>query len=106
MCLMLSILGFLVVTVVVLSMCKEFAPASRLLVFDGVSGWPDSVAWVMSVGNAMYAFASLDAITHVAEEMQHPGKEIPRVMSVHLKLVVKDCTNKPLLVSYIIWAAR
>lgn len=88
-CLILSILGFLVVTVVILSMCKEFAPVSRLLVFDGVSGWPDGVAWVMSVGNAMYAFASLDAITHVAEEMQHPGKEIPRVMSVCLGSFLK-----------------
>lgn len=90
MCLILSILGFLIVTVVILSMCKEFAPASRLLVFDGVSGWPDGVAWVMSVGNAMYAFASLDAITHVAEEMQHPGKEIPRVMSVPSNRFLSD----------------
>lgn len=79
-------------------MCKEFAPVSTILVFDGVSGWPDGVAWVMSVGNAMYAFASLDAITHVAEEMEHPGKEIPRVMLVHsipfLNEYIEDFVSK------------
>lgn len=61
-------------------MCDEYQPASRILEFNGVSGWPKGVAWVMSVGNAMYAFASLDAVIHVAEEMHHPGKAIPRAM--------------------------
>ncbi|KAL0938624.1 amino acid transporter [Colletotrichum truncatum] len=79
-CLLLSILGFIIVTVVILAMCKSFQPASHLLEFRGASGWPDGMAWFMSIGNAMYAFASLDAVVHIAEEMHHPGKEIPRVI--------------------------
>lgn len=80
MCLGLSIAGFLIVTVVILAMCDEYNPASTILRFDGVSGWPRGVAWLMSVSNAMYAFASIDAVIHVAEEMHHPGKDIPRAM--------------------------
>lgn len=79
-CLALSILGFIIVTIVILAMCDEFNPASVLVRFDGNSGWPKGAAWLMSIGNSMYAFASLDAVIHVAEEMHHPGKEIPRVM--------------------------
>lgn len=79
-CLVLSILGFFIVTIVILTMCKSFQPTSQIIKFDGASGWPNGMAWFMSIGNAMYAFASLDAVIHIAEEMHHPGKEIPRVM--------------------------
>lgn len=79
-CLALSILAFIVVTATILAMSDGYNNASFLLKFDGVSGWPNGAAWVMSIGNAMYAFASLDAVIHVAEEMHNPGKEIPRAM--------------------------
>lgn len=79
----LSILGFVVVTVVILAMCDEFNLASTLLRFDGNSGWPKGVSWLMSIGNSMYTFASLDAVIHVAEQMHHPGKEIRQVMWVN-----------------------
>jgi choline transport protein len=36
----------------------------------------------MTIGNAMYAFASTDAVIHVAEEMHNPGRAIPRAMLV------------------------
>lgn len=61
-------------------MTDGFNDGKFLLHFDGKSGWPNGVAWVMSIGNAMYAFASTDAVIHVAEEMRHPGKAIPRAM--------------------------
>ncbi|KAK1763317.1 amino acid/polyamine transporter I [Phialemonium atrogriseum] len=96
-CLALSILGFIVVTVVILAMCDEFNPASTLLRFDGNSGWPKGVAWLMSIGNSMYAFASLDAVIHVAEEMHHPGKEIPRVMN--LTMIIGLLTSLPFIIA-------
>jgi choline transport protein len=80
MCLILSVAGFAIVCVVILAMCRQFNDASVILRVDGVSGWPDGAAWIMSVGNGMYAFASLDAVLHVAEEMHNPGKAIPRAM--------------------------
>jgi choline transport protein len=79
-CLYLSVAGFAVVTIVLCAMTDSFNSGSFLLEFNGVSGWPKGVAWVMSIGNAMYAFASTDAVIHVAEEMQNPGKAIPRAM--------------------------
>lgn len=79
-CLALSILSFIVVTVVLLTMADSYNPASFILDFDGATRWPRGVAWTMSIGNAMYAFASIDAVIHVAEEMHHPSKDIPQAM--------------------------
>ncbi|ETS77689.1 hypothetical protein PFICI_09751 [Pestalotiopsis fici W106-1] len=97
MCLTLSVLGFVVVTVVILAMCKEYRPAGDILLFDGVSGWSSGTAWMMSIGNAMYAFASLDAVIHIAEEMNNPGKEIPRAMN--LTMVIGLATAVPFIVA-------
>lgn len=54
----------------------------------------------MGIGNAMYAFASLDAVIHVAEEMQNPSKEIPRAMLVDCPLPTRSsdaltCAKEP-----------
>ncbi|KAF7551759.1 hypothetical protein G7Z17_g4789 [Cylindrodendrum hubeiense] len=96
-CLVLSIAAFIVVTSVILAMCDEFNHPSIILKFDGTSGWPKGVAWIMSVGNAMYAFASLDAVIHVAEEMHHPGKEIPRAMN--LTMIIGLVTSVPFILA-------
>ncbi|KAJ2989390.1 hypothetical protein NUW58_g3491 [Xylaria curta] len=82
MCLYLSVAGFVIVTVVLATMSNSFNNPSFLLEFNGVSGWPRGVAWILSISNAMYAFASTDAVIHVAEEMKHPGKAIPQVMNL------------------------
>ncbi|KAI8315759.1 hypothetical protein K4K59_000694 [Colletotrichum sp. SAR11_240] len=78
-------------------MCKSFQPASQIIKFDGASGWPNGMAWFMSIGNAMYAFASLDAVIHIAEEMHHPGKEIPRV--INLTLMIGLVTSVPFIIA-------
>ncbi|KAK1848901.1 amino acid transporter [Colletotrichum chrysophilum] len=96
-CLVLSILGFFIVTIVILTMCKSFQPASQIIKFDGASGWPNGMAWFMSIGNAMYAFASLDAVIHIAEEMHHPGKEIPRV--INWTLMIGLVTSVPFIIA-------
>ncbi|KAM5343328.1 hypothetical protein ACJ41O_014294 [Fusarium nematophilum] len=97
MCLALSVLGFVVVTVTILAMCDEYNHPSVIVRFDGTSGWPKGVAWVMSVGNAMYAFASMDAVIHVAEEMHHPGKAIPKAMN--LTLLIGLATSVPFILA-------
>ncbi|KAF9881544.1 amino acid permease [Colletotrichum karsti] len=96
-CLVLSILGFFIVTIVILTMCKSFQSPSQIITFNGTSGWPDGMAWFMSIGNAMYAFASLDAVIHIAEEMHHPGKEIPRV--INLTLLIGLLTSVPFIIA-------
>ncbi|KAM6538176.1 hypothetical protein FALCPG4_000059 [Fusarium falciforme] len=96
-CLALSVFGFLIVTVTILAMCDEYNHPSFITKFDGTSGWPKGVAWVMSVGNAMYAFASMDAVIHVAEEMHHPGKAIPRAMN--LTLIIGLVTSVPFILA-------
>ncbi|KAI9150864.1 Choline transport protein [Paramyrothecium foliicola] len=97
MCLFLSVAGFIIVTVTILAMCDGFNDASFLLTFNGVSGWSRGPAWVMSIGNAMYAFASLDAVIHVAEEMHHPSKAIPRAMN--LTMIIGLVTSVPFIIA-------
>ncbi|KAJ3562132.1 hypothetical protein NPX13_g8679 [Xylaria arbuscula] len=96
MCLYLSIAGFIITTIVLATMTTGFNHPSFLLEFNGVSGWPTGVAWILSISNAMYAFASTDAVIHVAEEMQHPGKAIPQVMN--LTMLIGIITALPFMI--------
>ncbi|KAI1018388.1 hypothetical protein LB503_005525 [Fusarium chuoi] len=96
-CLAISVLGFVVVTITILAMSDGYNHPSFITTFDGTSGWPDGVAWVMSIGNAMYAFASMDAVIHVAEEMHHPGKAIPRAMN--LTMIIGLFTSVPFILA-------
>ncbi|KAF5633465.1 choline permease [Fusarium sp. NRRL 25303] len=96
-CLAISVLGFVVVTITILAMSDGYNHPSFITTFDGTSGWPDGVAWVMSIGNAMYAFASMDAVIHVAEEMHHPGKAIPRAMN--LTMIIGLLTSVPFILA-------
>ncbi|KAJ4248782.1 hypothetical protein NW762_012620 [Fusarium torreyae] len=96
-CLAVSVLGFFIVTITVLAMSDSYNHLSFITTFDGTSGWPNGVAWVMSIGNAMYAFASMDAVIHVAEEMHHPGKALPRAMN--LTMIIGLLTSVPFILA-------
>ncbi|KAH0420645.1 amino acid permease [Colletotrichum camelliae] len=84
-------LALLVVTLV--SACESDHQVRRC---QWMAEW-DGLAWFMSIGNAMYAFASLDAVIHIAEEMHHPGKEIPRV--INLTLMIGLVTSVPFIIA-------
>ncbi|KAF2662263.1 amino acid transporter [Lophiostoma macrostomum CBS 122681] len=81
-CLYLSISGCLVVLIMALAMHQQWYPSERLLRSDlGTSGWSSSWAWVLAIGNSMYAYVGTDAASHVAEEMPHPNKRVPSIMN-------------------------
>ncbi|RBA11115.1 hypothetical protein FPRO05_04288 [Fusarium proliferatum] len=65
-CLAISVLGFVVVTITILAMSDGYNHPSFITTFDGTSGWPDGVAWVMSIGNAMAAHLPSLEVFHQA----------------------------------------
>lgn len=59
------------------------APAS--LVFGGegyfnISGWPDGIAFLIGISGVNWGFSCLDAVTHIAEEIPEPRKNIPKAL--------------------------
>ncbi|KAL9016756.1 MAG: hypothetical protein Q9185_005930 [Variospora sp. 1 TL-2023] len=82
--LFLAVSGFFVVFGLVLGLRRQTQPASFITQPGlGTSGWNAGTAWVLGVGNAMYAYGGIDAAIHIAEEIPQPGKNIPQAIGVH-----------------------
>jgi amino acid transporter len=71
-----------VITVVVLSKAQPKQPASFVFTdFENFSGWSNNViAFITGFINANYSFSCLDAATHIAEEIPHPERNIPKAL--------------------------
>lgn len=64
-------------------MCDSFQSGSTIAKQgSNSSGWPDGIAWILGIGNALYAYGGTDAVIHISEEITHPGKRLPQVMLV------------------------
>lgn len=80
-CLHLSLVGFLLVFITILAMCDNFQSGSTIAKQgSNSSGRPDGIAWILGIGNALYAYGGTDAVIHISEEITHPGKRLPQVM--------------------------
>ena len=91
-----SVTGFVTVFGLVLAMRKQSQPFSFVLWPQaGTSGWATGPAWVMGISNSMYAFTATDAVIHIAEEMNEPGKDIPRAMN--MTIAIGFLTSFPLM---------
>ncbi|KAI4244147.1 MAG: hypothetical protein L6R40_003131 [Gallowayella cf. fulva] len=79
--LFLSVSGFIVIFCMLLGLKKQTQPGSFLTQSGlGTSGWSTGTAWVMGIGNALYAYGGTDGAIHIAEEIPRPGKNIPKAM--------------------------
>ncbi|MCJ1378825.1 hypothetical protein MMC17_001924 [Xylographa soralifera] len=82
-----SVTGIAIVFCLVLTLRKQSQPFTFITSpYAGTSGWNTGVSWMMGVGNSMYAFGSTDAVIHIAEEMKHPERDIPRTMNLTLAI--------------------
>ncbi|KAL6411911.1 amino acid permease [Ilyonectria robusta] len=98
-CLHLSLVGFLLVFITILAMCDSFQSGSTIAKQgSNSSGWPDGIAWILGIGNALYAYGGTDAVIHISEEITHPGKRLPQVMNTTMLIGV--VTTVPLAVAY------
>ncbi|KAI9718467.1 MAG: hypothetical protein M1828_006712 [Chrysothrix sp. TS-e1954] len=81
--LILSVSGFVVIFCMLLGLKKQTQPASFITQSGlGKSGWNMGTAWMLGVGNALYAYGSTDGAIHIAEEIPRPGKNIPLAMNL------------------------
>jgi choline transport protein len=77
----LSLSGFLVFFIVILTMRQHTNSGSFIMQSNqGISGWGQGTAWVLGITNAMYCFGGADSAIHIAEEMHAPGRKLPVVM--------------------------
>ncbi|KAL2040341.1 hypothetical protein N7G274_006784 [Stereocaulon virgatum] len=81
--LFLSVSGFVIVFILLLALKKQTRPASFITESGlGTSGWSDGTAWMIGIGNALYAYGGTDGAIHIAEEIPRPGKNIPLAMNL------------------------
>ncbi|GJP90889.1 choline transporter [Aspergillus niger] len=83
----LTLAGYLVFFVVMLSMHQQVQPGSFILSSaQGNSGWSRGTAWILAINNSMYAYGSTDAVIHICEELPQPGRRVPQVMIMTLAI--------------------
>lgn len=53
---------------------------------NNTTGWPAGVAFLCGVLNGAFTIGTPDAITHMAEELPHPKKDLPKAIGLQLGL--------------------
>lgn len=89
--LLLSIVGVVVAIITVLATSKTKQPASVLSNWTNSTGWPDGLAFLLATGQAMYGFLGMDGVTHIAEELPNPGRNVPRILMLIMLIGSGSC---------------
>jgi hypothetical protein len=50
------------------------------------TGWPGGVAFLLGVLNGAFTIGTPDAITHLAEELPHPKRDLPKAIGLQIGL--------------------
>ena len=67
-CFWMTCLGFIVSTTTVLARSDNKQSARTVFAtWSNNSGWPDGAAFMIGVGQGMFAFIAIDSATHVSE---------------------------------------
>jgi len=77
---LLLVLGGGIATIIVLAAMPD-RHASHSFVwkdFENGTGWNDGVAFLTGVLNGAFTVGTLDAITHLAEELPNPKVDLPK----------------------------
>ena len=77
-----------VVTIIVLaSMPKQHASNSFVWSdFQNTTGWTGGVAFLTGVLNGAFTIGTPDAVTHMAEELPNPSKDLPKAIALQIGL--------------------
>ncbi len=83
------VVGGLVTIIVVAAMPK--AHASNYFVWgsfndNNLTGWQGGLAFLLGVLNGAFTIGTPDAITHMAEELPHPKKDLPKAIGLQIGL--------------------
>lgn len=83
------IVGGLVSIIVVAAMPARHASSEFVwgsFAENNVTGWPGGVAFLCGVLNGAFTIGTPDAITHMAEELPHPKKDLPKAIGLQIGL--------------------
>ncbi|KAJ7325867.1 choline transport protein [Mycena albidolilacea] len=76
-----------VVTIIVLASAKTHASASFVFRdWENATGWPGGVAFLTGMLNGAFAIGTPDSVTHMAEELPHPRRDLPRAVAAQIIL--------------------
>ncbi|KAH0550941.1 hypothetical protein GP486_007694, partial [Trichoglossum hirsutum] len=83
----LVIVGGLITVIVVAAMPKQHATNAFVWKdWVNVTGWSGGVAFLTGVLNGAYTIGTPDAITHMAEELPNPKRDLPRAIAAQIIL--------------------
>ncbi|KAI1378604.1 amino acid transporter [Hypoxylon crocopeplum] len=80
-----------IITIIVISAMQPSNHASNHFVWgsfeeNNLTGWQGGVAFLLGVLNGAFTIGTPDAITHIAEELPQPRKDLPRAIGLQLGL--------------------
>jgi amino acid permease (GABA permease) len=77
-----SILGFVVISVAILSCARPNFTTARFIFTDFVNetGWPNGIAWLLGLLQGGLGLTGYDAVAHMIEEIPNPSVEGPKIM--------------------------
>ena len=79
----LAVLTLSATTITLLICSRKQFPSGSWVFTDTTNstGWPtDGFAFILSISNAVYAYLGSDCGAHMCEEIQNPGRNVPKVM--------------------------
>ncbi|KAK6949266.1 hypothetical protein Daesc_009340 [Daldinia eschscholtzii] len=80
-----------IVTIIVISAMNSGSHASNHFVWgsfeeNNLTGWRSGVAFLLGVLNGAFTIGTPDSITHIAEELPHPRRDLPKAMGLQIGL--------------------
>ncbi|KAJ7936905.1 choline transport protein [Mycena leptocephala] len=75
------------VTIIVLASAKSHASASFVFTdWENATGWSGWVAFLTGMLNGAFAIGTPDSVTHMAEELPHPRRDLPWAIAAQIFL--------------------
>ncbi|EIN09297.1 hypothetical protein PUNSTDRAFT_120583 [Punctularia strigosozonata HHB-11173 SS5] len=81
---LLMIFGVITVVIVTVMAPKHASNSFVWTRWSNVTGWPDGVAFIAGMLNGAFTIGTPDAVTHMAEEMPSPRKDLPKAIALQL----------------------
>jgi choline transport protein len=75
-----SILAVVVISITILATAPKNRAEFVFAEFSNETGWSDGVAWMLGLLQSALSLIGFDAASHMAEEMPHPSRDVPRAM--------------------------
>ncbi|PTB39096.1 uncharacterized protein TrAFT101_008103 [Trichoderma asperellum] len=75
-----SIFGFVIISIVLLSMSEKTSAEFVFTDFNNETGWSDGMAWILGLLQSALSLIAFDVVLHMTEEMPNPSRDAPRAM--------------------------